>query len=328
MNESIKSVLLIAEILYDAKCLDEIANTNHLFYEMILFDRPAVLRITECSENRNAQIINLELKWLAYLSRNVDNVAKLVLSVNNNAYETIEHEGKKYIVGAFEKAIGQDGLDIRKIEKSIICNLGKAIGKIHSATKRFNEYDANDVEKFAWYNNEDFLTELNIDECEVNLFEEKYFQKIKSLCMTKENYGVIHADIHTSNFFVDNGNITIIDFNDSEFNWYVADVAYILFQYAVQCTDNTDDKNKERIELTEQFLTSFLKGYIQENTINKDWLCLLEIFVKYRRIMIYKVVCKQDWNKEYAAWLKSGILRDAPLVEIDYIKIMNSVYRE
>jgi Ser/Thr protein kinase RdoA (MazF antagonist) len=43
-----------------------------------------------------------------------------------------------------------------------------------------------------------------------------------------ETYGVIHADLHMNNLLVDGDRLTVIDFDDTAFGWYLYDIAVAL----------------------------------------------------------------------------------------------------
>lgn len=99
----------------------------------------------------------------------------------------------------------------------------------------------------------------------------------------------------------------------------------IVFQ-ELQSSGISNDNKKGRTEFAEIFLFSYLKGYTQANPINKDWILRIDLFLKYRRIMIYKFVrelYKKMPENDYLIWLKNEILLDSPFVEIDYQKIIN-----
>ena len=77
---------------------------------------------------------------------------------------------------------------------------------------------------------------------------------------------------------------------------------------------------------SEAFLLAYLKGYVDENPIDKTWILRIDLFMRYRRIMIYKLVNHYKWDKHYIFWLRNGILLDTPFVEIDYQKIINRLF--
>ena len=53
-------------------------------------------------------------------------------------------------------------------------------------------------------------------------------EKFSSLDQCPEVYGMIHADLHADNVLVDNEQLSVIDFDDSGFGWYMYDLAVAL----------------------------------------------------------------------------------------------------
>lgn len=327
MIQNNKSILQQAEILYNARLLSEkeLFDSNNLFFEIIISNSPVILRVSKYNDKKREHI-DFELNWLTHLSNEISNIAKPIYSINDNLYEVIECD-EKYIVCVFEKAKGKT-IDRKSHEfnETLFFNLGLLTGNMHSSTKQYNDYSDNTADKFAWYNNWASLPQYNTDiDEEVQLFERKYIKALNSLPKSKDVYGIIHADIHTSNFFVDNGYITIFDFDDCEFNWYVNEISMILFQ-ELQASGISNDNKIARTDFAKIFLLSYLKGYIQGNPIDKNQILQIDLFMKYRRIMIYKLVNHYKWDKDYIIWLKNGILLDTPFVEIDYQKIIRSIF--
>ena len=66
---------------------------------------------------------------------------------------------------------------------------------------------------------------------------------LDSLPKDDDCYGLIHADIHQGNFFVDeNDNITIFDFDDCHYHWFAYDLAVPLFGLAISLRDNCSER--------------------------------------------------------------------------------------
>lgn len=74
----------------------------------------------------------------------------------------------------------------------------------------------------------------------------------------EEHFGLIHGDINVGNFCLDDGNITLFDFDECQYSWFVEDIAIQLF-YMVYV--RLDDSIKERNEQARRFLKFFLTGY-------------------------------------------------------------------
>jgi len=91
---------------------------------------------------------------------------------------------------------------------------------------------------------------------------EKRAEVIRELPKDKDGYGLIHTDLHFANFFVDveTGTVTIFDFDDCAYGWYVMDIAMTLLD-AMVVHAGTD-----RAVSTEAFAAAFLKSYLRGYT--------------------------------------------------------------
>jgi Ser/Thr protein kinase RdoA (MazF antagonist) len=100
------------------------------------------------------------------------------------------------------------------------------------------------------------------------------------LSKDKDSYGLIHADFGDGNFVInyDNGNITVFDFDDSAYCWFMYDIAdawtkgmgWAMFESSIE-------KRKDKME---DWYTKMLKGYFLENVISDYWLSKLPFFLK------------------------------------------------
>jgi len=114
----------------------------------------------------------------------------------------------------------------------------------------------------------------------VELKEIEYLRNwLKTLEIRKDNYGLIHYDFELDNVIWNEKGLYTIDFDDSIYSWYVADIAYALrdlFDDGKQL--NTDD---------ERFL-SFIKGYKKEKAISDEELLQMPDFYRLHHYISYK----------------------------------------
>ena len=90
--------------------------------------------------------------------------------------------------------------------------------------------------------------------------EKRFLEELEQLPIGNKNYGIVHFDIHTDNFLVENKRITLIDFDACQFNWYAADMASAMFfmvQKGAGPLKNLTEK--ERTNFAEAYLLSYLK---------------------------------------------------------------------
>ena len=92
-----------------------------------------------------------------------------------------------------------------------------------------------------------------------------------------ERFGLVHADLRLANLMVDPADpatgITVIDFDDCGWSWYLADLGA-----AVSFIEDTPTG--------ERIIADWLRGYLQAGSIPTDDLMLIPAFVMMRRIML------------------------------------------
>jgi Ser/Thr protein kinase RdoA (MazF antagonist) len=115
---------------------------------------------------------------------------------------------------------------------------------------------------------------------------EKYL-KLKShldnLPKSRESYGLVHQDAHAGNVFVDDkGGITLFDFDDCTYSWFINDISIVLF-YIVMGVEH-------QAAFTKEFMTHFLRGYWAENHLEEEWLKEIPSFLNLREIDLYAVI--------------------------------------
>ncbi|MNJ65531.1 bifunctional UGMP family protein/serine/threonine protein kinase [compost metagenome] len=143
---------------------------------------------------------------------------------------------------------------------------------------------------------------MNSFDCKINEKWEQYLSDIKSMSHSKELYGIIHGDLNHQNFLYDKGEITYIDFGDSEFNWFSYDIAIAIYHASQSITDRV-----ERDQFASIFFNSFIEGYSMENTVN-DILKHVDFFVNFRHLYSYvyhnQFLQKDQLNRQQLLFLE------------------------
>lgn len=93
-----------------------------------------------------------------------------------------------------------------------------------------------------------------------------YKEELGKLSKGRNCYGMIHHDLHHKNFYINNKEIVLFDFGDCECNWFVYDIAIVLY-HALQVINGND---VQREDFALQFTKSFLKGYNTENQLDSS----------------------------------------------------------
>ena len=277
-------------------------------------DSNYILRISH-SSRRTFEQIKAEVEWINYLAENEVSVSYAIPSAKNNLVEVIEAENSYFCAVSFIKAEGGPP-EKKDWNNKLFYNVGKLVGRMHILTKEYNPSNSS-------YTRPNAFEEMNKigdnyldkdDEMLVSKYNQilKYPEKFNK---DEECYGLIHCDIHQGNYFVKNGKITLFDFDDCGYSWFVEDIAMCLF-YAV-FPGGLDRKTEEKAS---EFYYNFMEGYITENIIEDKWLKEMPYFFKQRELFLYIVLMASNYNAE--AFMKDRrykIKNNIPYINIDYV---------
>lgn len=175
------------------------------------------------------------------------------------------------------------------IDVQIIEEWGRYLGRMHRLTKAYvppasaaprQSWKGDDVVKAA-------LRALDPKDCLAFRRMNELLAWLDGLPMDRAGYGLVHADLHAGNFFVQDGVITAFDFDDSCYHWFAYDIVIPLISLNLQ-------ESKPGLFPGPALREPFLKGYLSENALSQTWIDRLELFGKYRAALVYH-------------WIKAGM---------------------
>lgn len=336
MNIDRSEILNQACRLYGALPVREIktGHSGSLVFEAKAGNRPCILRVTEANERKLAHAA-FETKWTGYLSGRMAGVVKPLPSVNGRLFETAEAGGKQVLLTLQEKAPGRhvDPANPGEFNESLFFRLGAVMGQMHRLTMDYpgNVYDP----EFRWNGPHFWRKNLLIEDEEVRRGERRFLDELERLPMSRENFGIVHFDIHTDNFLADGPGLTIIDFEACQFNWYAADMASALFFLVQKGAGPLSTPEKERTRFAESCLVSYLKGYRETNAVDPWWIGRVDLFMRYQMVDEYMAAQLskpqsgraediRQW-RQYRDWHRDRIVRNEPYAAIDTQKVLGSV---
>lgn len=288
-------------------------------YEFSKGDREYILRISH-SLRRSANMINGEIEWVNYLADNGVSVSRAVPSEYGNLVEVINQEDSHFAAVAFEKAKGAP--PAREVRNSdLFRQMGQMTGKMHALTKKFKSSRL-EYKRPEWDEEIDGIAEKYLPSTQRKVIE-KFNQLLNhhhNLPKGTDSYGLIHSDFHPGNFFVDKGKITLFDFDDCQYLWFIHDIAISLF-YVV----SHNCVGKKELEFARKFYQSFMNGYITENQLDRFWLDQIPYFLKMREIDLYIIIHRSfdlnnldPWCSSFMENRQQKIENDIPYVDISF----------
>ena len=300
-------------------------------FESFLFEyerggQSYILRLGH-SLRRSAALIQAEVDWINYLAQSGAGVARAVLSADGQLVEKLpDGHGAAFLATAFVKAPGHAP---RKEDwnPDLYERYGRLLGRMHALAKHYQPRPGaqrlqwNDP-SFSWV--EDLLPEG--EQC-AKAHYRALLEHLATLPRDIDSYGLIHQDAHGGNFFVDEqGRITLFDFDDCLYSWYINDIAIVLFYMVMWKPDPA--------AFARAFLTDFLRGYRQENQLDPAWLAETPSFLKLREIELYAVIHRSftpqemnddAWVKGYMAGRKARIEAGRPYLDLDFTLFSNEM---
>lgn len=300
---------------------------ENFIYEFKKDGNEYVLRFVH-STHRTFQQVFAELEFIEYLSSCGARVSTMIHTLDDELLFKIDTEnGEYFIVSAFTKAPGTY-VNRKEMSDEFIEQFGKAVGQLHKYTKSYQpkhkrghwfEDDYIDLGKKHVPENKQIVVKKAID----------HVAKLRKYETDIDSYGLIHTDLHFGNMYYDGTTLTFFDWDDASYKHFISDIAIIIFY-----TFGLSSKTNEEIENeTITFLIPFLKGYEQENTINRIWFERLNDFLKLRELILYMVVysageeiINSGFGKMYLSKFEDRIINDIPFFNVERVlaKIWNS----
>lgn len=274
------------------------------------------------SSRRSSALIHGEVDWINYLARGGASVARAVDSARGHLVEEIDDgHGACFLATAFRKAKGRPprGADWTT---QLYETYGRLIGRMHALARDYAPGDPA-WRRPAWDDDalQTALRDLAPEEEVAAAAYRAAYDHAAQLPKARDGYGLIHFDAHGGNFFVDEaGQITLFDFDDCCYNWFVCDIAIVLFYMLTL--------GEEPIGLTRRFMPPFLTGYRQETTLDPAWLAEMPYFLKMREIDLYAAILRamgpaayeNPWCARFLAGRKARIDAGVPYVAFDFME--------
>lgn len=270
--------------------------SSNYVYRFYSNGRRHFLRLSHEEEN-SLEKISAEMDYLQYLGENNYPCNQLIMSKSGNFIEIVDTpEGKFYCV-VFAGVEGEN-LDVKEMTIEQIEAWGSSLAKLHILSSK---YDNGKVKRRNWKDILEFV-KITLDQFpeEKTAMEElKRIEKwLDSLCISQENYGLIHYDFEVDNIFWNKelNSFSVIDFDDSMYHWYVMDIVIAL--------ENIIDEGELNITNKSH---AFLNGYRKIKAINEKLFQEKSRFMRFDNLYTFArdMRALQDQNiKNEPSWLE------------------------
>jgi Ser/Thr protein kinase RdoA (MazF antagonist) len=238
------------------------------------------------------------LKFMRFLGENGAPIAFPQLTPTGEVsrlYETFSTEEYAWVGYCMEISPGKTVSD-RRWDADFFCKWGQVIGQLHRLTQQYPSWEASidpvsGKQHLTWLGEWQSFYTWNQDE-EIKQKWIEIRQQLKTLPLQRNTFGFIHNDPHIWNLLYDGTQITILDFDVANHHWFINDLAIACQSLLFSLTGGMERPVYDRRKLI-RFYNHFLEGYAKENTLAPEWLDRLDLFIAYRRILLFTVM--QGW---------------------------------
>jgi Ser/Thr protein kinase RdoA (MazF antagonist) len=306
--------------------LNRLGSFESFVFEFQQTGQAYILKVIPISHRQPDQVHG-ELEWIDYLIEGGVSASPPVRSKTRSCIEVVEADNQgggdreSYIIVAFEKARGRIATEEDWNEK-LFTEWGRTMGRMHALTKNFQPSHPS-LTRHIWYEDEDLKARQHIPPSQPLVLERyrELLNRIKALPTDRDSFGLVHEDMHHGNFFVNNGKITVFDFDDCQYHWFAADISIPLF-YVMR----NKRLNQDTPEFAANFFSRFLEGYHRENSLDKKWLTRIPLFHKLREMILYIIIHAEqafeldDWCRDFYKDRRHRIENDIPVIDLDFTR--------
>ena len=291
MNEELKQKMkVVLQERYGvdidkAKCYFSTQN-----FAFVFPGEPFMIRVSATEKKTRSEIMS-ELMWIDDLKLFKQTICEPNVSLLGNILEEFKIDGKVYRASMFRTARGVIKETTDMTPMFFIC-VGDLLGAIHYVSTNERESGlkfkrSSQQEKFS------ALKERVFDKVPEGIKERilKIEEKVNALPREIGRYGICHGDFHMNNFFVEENNVWVFDFDGCAYANYLYDVA----SFVQACFLRGYGAGKDlRKLMNEEMLHYFKIGYNLNMKCPDNFWDDLELFIEYRTAVTYMSLLEID----------------------------------
>ena len=291
MNEQLKTAM--RDILLERYGVDiQVANCHFSTqnYAFIFPGEPFMIRVSATPKKTRKEILS-ELIWLDDLKQFKNTVCEPNVSLRGNLLEEFEIDGKTYRASMFRTARGVVKTSTEITPMFFIC-CGELLGAIHHVStderkKGFKFMRGDKAEDYA------AMKERIRHKIPAEVLKriEEIEEKVAALPQEIGQYGICHGDFHMNNFFVEENNVWVFDFDGCAYAHYLYDIA----SFVQGCFLRGYGAGRDLREVMEKEVLHYFKiGYTLNKECDEHFWDNLDLFMLYRTALTYMALCEID----------------------------------
>ena len=256
-----------------------------------------IMAIPAESEQRGLFSLEERIRFMRFLGERGAHIAFPQLSPQGQLYETVRSDSHLWVGYSMEIMPGKtpawDAWDA-----DLFRRWGQTVGLLHRLTQEYPSWEASlepgtGARLLTWREEWEGFFQWCQD-AEVREEWVKIRQQLEGLPDRREVFGFCHNDPHRENVLYDGEQITLLDFDVANHHWFISDIAIACQGVLFAQSGGLHEPVHHRAKLLE-FLAFFREGYELEHRLTSEWWDRLDLFIAYRRILLFVVM--QGWMR-------------------------------
>lgn len=235
--------------------------------------QPYLLRFAHESE-RAAAAVEAEIAYVQYLAAHGVFVAAPLRSLAGRYVESIATPLGVYHAVVFERMSGEQfALEELSLEQ---CGLwGKALGQLHHVAQGYRASGRPSIHDHLRLAERQLPPHEHAAKARLALLG----QQVAALPADERSFGLIHYDFELDNLIWDGQRIYAIDFDDSAWYWFAADLAFAIRDMVADDPTGIGSQNEA--------LRAFVAGYRAARALPDEELALLPLFLRVHNMTTF-----------------------------------------
>lgn len=254
-------------------------------FHMCSKEAEGYVRITTRKDRSIADLLE-EVKFIRHLDSKGVSVATPYISKEGKIVCSLKYTENTYSYVIFKVAKGEQlvGRGYKYIEGVPLSkhhyNCGRILGQVHKASESYTP--AGDYKRHHILDHLKMLIESYLAS-EMVIVREKFYtliNELEGLNKNSNSYGLIHGDFNDGNYNIDydNGAITLFDFDDAGYCWYMHEIAcawgasigWVMWEANI----------RRRKALMDEIFASIIEGYRSIRPLADEWIEQLPLYLK------------------------------------------------
>jgi len=264
-----------------------------------------IMALAAAGQRRGVFYLEERLRFMKFLGEHDAPIVYPQLSPQGSLFETVASDTHLWVGYAMEIAPGRP-VPAKTWDPAFFARWGETIGRLHRLAREYPSWKAaldpdTGEELLTWREECRGFREWTQDADAKSGWAEMERQ-LDALPVTRDAFGFIHNDPHIWNLLYDGERLTLLDFDVANHHWFINDLAIACQSILFEQTGGMDRPVYDHAKLR-AFVSHLLEGYARTHHLADVWLNRLDLFITYRRLLLFTVM--QGWISSKPEWRAS-----------------------